>query len=147
MHSTVANAELAVGGQSGSGLGSLSPKLGNLSIVDTAPSSITFNAMVNFTNPTNYSATVPYFNINILANGTILGQGTAQDVLVVPGNNTNVPIRAFFDPLAFSGEEGRGVGREFISQYLSGANTAHPWRARTDRHRVQHQSCSVHAQQ
>jgi hypothetical protein len=83
----------------GGGFGSLSPKLGNLKILDTDTTSLTLQAQVNFTNPTKYSATVPYFNINILVNGTILGQATATDVAVIPGNNTNVLLRQSMTPL------------------------------------------------
>lgn len=107
----------------GGGFGSLSPKLGNLKILDTDTTSLTLQAQVNFTNPTKYSATVPYFNINILVNGTILGQATATDVAVVPGNNTNVLIKAVYDPFTYSGKKGRAVGRELLSQYISGYNT------------------------
>lgn len=95
-------------------------KIGNLSIVDTSPTSITLHANVNLTNPTNYSATVPYFNINILVNGTKLGQATAKDIEVHPGNNTNLLITAIWDPYTNSGAKGKEVGSELLSQYVSG---------------------------
>lgn len=98
----------------------VAPKFGNLKILDTGASSIKFQAEVNFTNPTNYSATVPYANINILANGTALGQVTAENLTVIPGNNTGVLVEAVWDPLKMSGEKGRIVGRDLLSQYLSG---------------------------
>ncbi|KAF2809599.1 uncharacterized protein BDZ99DRAFT_388718 [Mytilinidion resinicola] len=110
-------------GKDGDSIGSLSPKIGNLKILDTGATSLTLQAEVNFTNPTNYSATVPYFNINILVNDTILGSATATNVLVVPGNNTNVTITAVYDPFGNSGEKGKTVGRELLSQYISGYNT------------------------
>lgn len=95
-------------------------KMGNLSIVDTSKTAITLQAYVNFTNPTNYSATVPYFNINILVNDTVLGQATARGVNVRPGNNTNIMVTAVWDPFTNSGEEGKAVGKEMLSQYVSG---------------------------
>ena len=95
-------------------------KVGNLSIVDTSPTSITLQAHVNLTNPTNYSATVPYFNLNILVNGTKLGQATAKDIEVHPGNNTNILISAVWDPSTNGGEKGKEVGKELLSQYVSG---------------------------
>ncbi|KAF2491039.1 hypothetical protein BU16DRAFT_530611 [Lophium mytilinum] len=110
-------------GKDGGSIGSLSPKIGNLKILDTGATSLTLQAEVNFTNPTNYSATVPYFNINILVNDTILGSATATNVFVVPGNNTNVTITAVYDPFGNSGEKGKAVGRELLSQYISGYNT------------------------
>jgi hypothetical protein len=105
-------------------VGTLSPKIGNLSIIGTSPTSITLQAYVNITNPTNYSATVPYFNINILVNGTILGQATAKDISVHPGNNTNIVVTAVWDPYTNSGIEGKAVGRELLSQYVSRFNTS-----------------------
>ena len=102
-------------------MGGISPKIGNLTIQDTSPTSITLGALVNFTNPTKYSATVPYFNINILVNGTVLGQAIAEDVVVVPGNNTNIPIKAVYDPFTNSGMAGKEMGKQLISQYISGA--------------------------
>ncbi len=103
-------------------LNALNLKIGNLSIVDTSYTSITLEARVNLTNPTNYSATVPYFNINILVNGTHLGQATAKNVKVHPGNNTNIVISAVWDPYTNGGSEGKTVGKELLSQYISGMN-------------------------
>ncbi|CAO2658774.1 Nn.00g064970.m01.CDS01 [Neocucurbitaria sp. VM-36] len=99
-------------------------KIGNLSIVGTSPTSIILQAHLNLTNPTNYSATVPYFNINILVNGTKLGQATVEDIEVHPGNNTNLLVSAVWDPLTNGGEKGKEVGRELLSQYVSGYNTS-----------------------
>ncbi len=91
-----------------------------MNILHTGPSSLTLQAEVNFTNPTQYSATVPYVNINILVNGTVLGQATAKNVAVVPGPNKNIIIEALWDPLTSSGKKGAAVGRELLSQYGSG---------------------------
>jgi hypothetical protein len=108
------------GGKGGVGFGSIGLKVGNLSIVDTSPSGMTLQAHVNFTNPTNYSATVPYFNINLLVNGTVIGQGITKDITVHPGNNTNVVVQAIWDPYTNGGLEGRLIAREFLSQFISG---------------------------
>ncbi|KAK5009489.1 hypothetical protein LTR60_005187, partial [Cryomyces antarcticus] len=108
---------------SGGGIGTFAPKLGNLKILDTGSSSITLQAEVNVTNPTEYSATVPYIDINILNNGTILGHATAKDVRVVPGPNENILVTAVWDPLISSGSKGQAVGKEFLSQYISGWNS------------------------
>ena len=113
------------GDDKGKGVRSLAPKIGNLSIIDTSPTSITLQALVNLTNPTNYSATVPYFNINILVNDTVLGQATAEDIYVHPGNNTNIQITAVWDPTKNSGEEGKAIGKELLSQYVSGQSHSH----------------------
>ncbi|KAF2127109.1 hypothetical protein P153DRAFT_344426 [Dothidotthia symphoricarpi CBS 119687] len=105
-------------------LSSLNLKIGNLSIIDTSPTSITLQAHVNITNPTNYSATVPYFNINILVNGTGVGQAIAKNIEVHPGNNTDLIVSAVWDPFTNGGEKGKEVGRELLSQYISGFNTS-----------------------
>ncbi|KAJ4365270.1 hypothetical protein N0V83_008889 [Neocucurbitaria cava] len=120
------------GGDDKNKLGAVNLKIGNLSIVDTSPTSITLHANVNLTNPTNYSATVPYFNINILVNGTKLGQATAKDVEVHPGNNTNILITAVWDPFTNSGAKGKEVGSELLSQYVSGFNTTLTLQAHRD---------------
>lgn len=108
-------------------LSSVNLKIGNLSIMDTSPTSITLSAHVNLTNPTNYSATVPYFNINILVNGTHLGQATAKDIEVHPGNNTNILITAVWDPYTYGGADGKAVGAELLSQYVSSRSDVAHW--------------------
>jgi hypothetical protein len=85
---------------------------------------MTMQVHVNMTNPSNYSATIPYFSINILVNGTVLGQALINDMHVKPGNNTNLIATALWDPYTNSGEEGRAVGSEMLSQYISGFNTS-----------------------
>ena len=93
------------------------PKVGNLSIISTTKKSITLGANVNFTNPTKYSAHVPYANIKLLTNGTELGYAYVKDIDVIAGNNTNVPIKAVWEPV---GRQGAVQGREILSQYISG---------------------------
>jgi hypothetical protein len=80
---------------------------------------LTLQGKVNFTNPTQYSATIPYVDINILAKNTILGHATINNVKIVPGNNTNITVQAVWDPSA-QGSEGAAIGRELLSQYISG---------------------------
>ncbi|KAI9797778.1 MAG: hypothetical protein M1833_005280 [Piccolia ochrophora] len=106
-----------------SGVGSITPKVGSLKILDTGESMLRFQALLNFTNPTAYFAKVPYVNINILRNETVLGNATARNLMIVPGANDNVIIDAFWDPLSASGKEGEAVGRDLLSEYISGFNT------------------------
>ena len=105
---------------SGGNLAGFSPKVGSLQILDTTKSALVIKAMVNITNPTEYSATVPYVNINLLSNGTLLGHATARGVSVVPGSNRNIEVTAVWDPVGNSGEKGAYAGRELLSQYISG---------------------------
>ncbi|KAG7004630.1 acetolactate synthase small subunit [Physcia stellaris] len=105
---------------SGGNLTGFSPQVGSLEILETTVSSILLQAKINITNPTEYSATVPYVNIQMLNNGSVLGHGTAQNVSVVPGPNHNILVKALWEP---DGKNGRAVGRELLSQYVSGYNT------------------------
>jgi hypothetical protein len=98
-------------------------QVGNLAIVETSPTSLTITALVNFTNPTKYSATVPYFNINILANGSHIGSATVRDMEVSPGNNTNKLASVLWDPYTYGGDKGKKIGAELLSQYISGTST------------------------
>ena len=101
------------------GLGGLGLQIGNLRILRTTTEAISLSALVNFTNPTNYSAHVPYVDIHILNNGTKLGHAFAKDVDVGPGMNRDVVIQAVWEPVA-SGSDGKAQGRELLSQYISG---------------------------
>ncbi|KAK3074805.1 hypothetical protein LTR53_002471 [Teratosphaeriaceae sp. CCFEE 6253] len=100
------------------------PKVFGLQILDTAPTSLTLGARVNMTNPTPYSANVPYLDIHILVNDSIVGHATAENIKVGPGENTNLDVQAVWDPYTLGGEAARKVGVEFLSQYISGYNTS-----------------------
>ncbi|KAI7361946.1 hypothetical protein KC354_g7685 [Hortaea werneckii] len=104
-------------------LGGFRPKVFDLNILDTTSSGFTLSALINMTNPTNYSATIPYVDIHISNNGSLLGHATIKDLELKPGNNTRLPIQAVWDPLTLGGGKARGIGRELLSQYVSGYNT------------------------
>ena len=104
----------------GGHLENFAPKVGSLRIVSTTRDSLLIEAKVNMTNPTNYSATVPYVNVNLLSNGTLLGSATAENIKVVPGRNENMLVRAKWEPLSTSGKKGVEAGKELLSQYISG---------------------------
>ena len=107
------------------GFGSFSPKVGSLEILDTTKTTFTLQAKINFTNPTQYSATVPYVDLRIINNGTALGHATAKNVSVRPGDNENIIVQAVWDPLTPGGKKGHDSAREFLSQYLSGMSHIH----------------------
>lgn len=106
------------------GFDDLKPKVGDISIISTDATTINLQAIVNFTNPTEYSAVVPYFNIHILCNGSIVGDATVRNISVARGNNPNIPVQATWDPTKFGGQKGAAIGRELLSQYISGFNTS-----------------------
>jgi len=107
----------------GGGFADLLPKVGDLKVLGTGKTSINLQAHVNFTNPTEYSAEVGYVNIHILNNGSIIGGATARNIEVTTGNNTNIIVEATWDPMAFGGKKAAKIGRELLSQYISGFNT------------------------
>lgn len=106
------------------GFEKFSPKVGSLKILDTSKSMILLEAKVNVTNPTNYSATIPYVNINFLSNATQLGFAVAEGVSISPGENNNILVHATWEPLGASGKQGLAAGKELLSQYISGYNTS-----------------------
>lgn len=116
----------------GSDFSAFQPKVFNLQILETGPSSLTLEALVNLTNPTEYTATVPYIDIHILNNGSLLGHATARTISVRQGENYNIPITAVWDPLTLGGKKAKAVGVELLSQYISGFNTTLTLRTHED---------------
>ena len=107
----------------GGGLSGFKPQIGDLEILETSKSSLKLQAKVNLTNPTEYSANIPYVNVHILHNDTLIGHATAENIHVVPGNNTNLLVEALWSPFELGGQDGSEVGRNLLSQYISGFNT------------------------
>ncbi|KAM3420762.1 hypothetical protein BST61_g4010 [Cercospora zeina] len=104
-------------------IGGLNPKITDLNIVNTTKSSLTILAGANITNPTNYTATIPYIDIHIIKNGSLLGHATASNISITTGLNVGLSVEAVYAPIDVGGPEARAVGRELISQYISGWNT------------------------
>ena len=91
-----------------------------MKIRGTSRHSLDIEAIISFTNPTDYSATVPFFDINVLSNGTLLGNATAENISVVPGRNEDLLVFAKWDPKKLSGSIGLDKANELLSQYVSG---------------------------
>jgi hypothetical protein len=112
---------MAISGPINNGtLGSLSPNITDLSVTDTDKTRIELGVVVSVTNPTNYSAIVPYANVQLFNNGTLLGNATASNLSVKPGRNNGLSISAVWDPVALSGQNGSLVARTFLSDFISG---------------------------
>ena len=107
----------------GGGLSGFKPQIADLKILETSKSSLRLQAKVNMTNPTEYSAHIPYVNIHILHNDTLVGHATAENIDVIPGNNANLLVEALWSPFELGGHNGSEVGRNLLSQYISGFNT------------------------
>ncbi|KAK4119990.1 hypothetical protein N657DRAFT_666376 [Parathielavia appendiculata] len=103
-------------------LGSAAPRVGNVEIIDTSRTSISLQALVNITNPTPYSAHIPFISIHVESNRTTIGEAFAENVDVKPGNNTNLSVSATWNP-SMGGDSGLQRGRDLLSKYLSGYNT------------------------
>lgn len=92
----------------------LSPEIGALNILSTSPTSLTLAAKINLTNPTEYSAVVPYIDVHLLANDTIIGNATATNLKMEPGFNRDLSVTALWNP------QDREVGKDLLSKYISG---------------------------
>lgn len=97
--------------------------MGGIRILDTTPDSIYLQALVNITNPTPYSAHIPYISVHVLCNDSLIGEVTAEDLDVSRGNNTNLVVTMKWDP-SLGGTQGKEIGRNMMSQYISGFNTS-----------------------
>ncbi|KFY07801.1 hypothetical protein V492_06817 [Pseudogymnoascus sp. VKM F-4246] len=113
----------ANGGLKGA-LGGINPKVFDLKILDTGKTSLTLEGKVNFTNPTNYTATIPSFSIHILSNDSVIGLATVSNAEVILGNNTNLAVRVLWDPATLGDANSSTNARNLISQYISGWNTS-----------------------
>ncbi|KAI1765820.1 hypothetical protein GGR53DRAFT_488432 [Hypoxylon sp. FL1150] len=112
-------------------IGSVDPKVGSLRVLDTTSDSITLQALINVTNPTPYTAHVPYANVHILGNDTVLGSATVENLDITTGPNSNILVTAKWNP-PMGGAHGRKIGRDLISQYISGWNTSVTVKAHRD---------------
>ncbi|EED23779.1 conserved hypothetical protein [Talaromyces stipitatus ATCC 10500] len=105
-------------------IGSLiKPRVESFEILHTTQSTISLQATVNFSNPTPYSASIPYIDCLMLYNGTALAHVTGRSLSVVPGDNIGVVFEALWSPLAAGADIGVIAGRELLSNYISGLNT------------------------
>ncbi|KAH8697198.1 hypothetical protein BGW36DRAFT_378185 [Talaromyces proteolyticus] len=124
IHDIPAQGSIKVNPPFGSSVGGLiNPKVESLDIVHTTQSTVLVQATVNFTNPTPYSASIPFIDCLLLSNGTAIAHITGHAMSIVPGNNTGVSIDVLWSPLASSGDAGVIAGRKFLSNYISGLNT------------------------
>ncbi|KAL2843953.1 hypothetical protein BJX68DRAFT_150714 [Aspergillus pseudodeflectus] len=102
----------------------LSPHLESLALGDTTESSLLVKTAVNFTNPTQYSISLPFIDLLLVYNSTKVAHMTTNDVRIVPGANSDIPIDLRWSPHDLGGPSGVLAGRDLISQYVSGHNTS-----------------------
>lgn len=92
-------------------------------ILNTSETGLLMQASVNFTNPTPYTASVPYISAHLYKDGHMIGEVIARDVALELGNNTNMIARATWDPFTFGGQDSQEASRRLLSDYVSGKNT------------------------
>ncbi|PNY28478.1 Uncharacterized protein TCAP_01579, partial [Tolypocladium capitatum] len=113
----------------GDTLGALNPQVGDIRILNTSDTGVHLQTVVNLTNPTPYTATIPYINIHVMKQGHMIAEAVARNIYFQIGDNSDIIISVTWDPLAFGGEKGQAVGRRLLSEYLSGKNTTVELRA------------------
>lgn len=96
------------------------PQVENIELGTTTESSLLVNTMVNFTNPTQYSASVPFVDLLLVYNSTEVAHLTVRDVTIVPGTNTGVNVDLQWSPLDLGGPSAVLAGQDLLSQFVSG---------------------------
>lgn len=102
------------------GISDLKPKIESVSIKETTQSSVNVLAKMNFTNPTNYSAYIPYIEMKLSHNGTDVAHILAREMSITPGENSGVEVEGLWDPSKASGDKGITAGRALLSRFISG---------------------------
>ncbi|EAU34560.1 conserved hypothetical protein [Aspergillus terreus NIH2624] len=127
--------KFAIRGIPGEGVISVKPPYGrfldhfgaqveSLKLGASTASSLTIETTLNVTNPTEYSATVPFVDLRMLYNATRVAHVTARNLSIVPGVNSGLSVDLQWSPFDLDGQDGANAGRELVSQYISGANTS-----------------------
>ncbi|OAA43818.1 hypothetical protein NOR_04393 [Metarhizium rileyi] len=113
----------------GDTLAALKPQVGEVHILNTSSTAVHIQASVNITNPTPYTAAIPYVNVHILEDDLLIGEAIAKNLQLKSGYNTSILVEATWDPPTFGGEKAHEAARRLLSGYLSGKNTTITLRA------------------
>ncbi|KAE8136858.1 hypothetical protein BDV38DRAFT_283534 [Aspergillus pseudotamarii] len=108
----------------GDSLERLSPRVESIALGPTTESSLVMKAKINITNPSPYSASVPFVDLILVYNETKVAHVTARDLVIVPGVNSGIHADLQWNPLELGGSAGVTAGQEMLSQYVSGYNTS-----------------------
>jgi hypothetical protein len=101
----------------------MSSHIESLELGDVTESSLFVKTTVGFTNPTQYSASVPLLDLVMLYNATSLAHLTARDVTIKPGTNTGVNVDLKWSPLDLGGPSAVLAGQDMLSRFVSGKTT------------------------
>ncbi|OGM39891.1 hypothetical protein ABOM_011379 [Aspergillus bombycis] len=108
----------------GDSLERLSPRVESIALGPTTESSLVMKAKINITNPSPYSASVPFIDLILVYNKTRVAHVTARDLVIVPGVNSGIHADLQWNPLELDGSAGITAGQEMLSRYVSGYNTS-----------------------
>ncbi|KAL4978077.1 hypothetical protein BDW66DRAFT_130926 [Aspergillus desertorum] len=106
------------------GLHRLEPQVESLELGATTESSLLVETVLNFTNPTQYAASVPLLDLLLVYNDTKVAHLTAKNVTIVPGTNTGINVNLQWCPLDLGGPPAVLAGQDLISRFISGFNTS-----------------------
>lgn len=95
------------------------PRLESIEVGHTTDSSMLVKTRMNVTNPTKYSASVPFADFLMLYNGTKVAHITALDIAVASKSDATVRVDIMWEP-SKGGQDGVEAGREFLSKCVSG---------------------------
>ncbi|KAG6025478.1 hypothetical protein E4U41_001516 [Claviceps citrina] len=104
-------------------LAGLDPQVGQLQILNTSSTGLHVRALVNVTNTTPYTASIPFLSIHLVKDDDVLGEAVARDLHFAQRRNTNIRIEATWDPDSLGGPDAHRLARCLLSEYLSGKNT------------------------
>ncbi|KAE8150086.1 hypothetical protein BDV25DRAFT_155026 [Aspergillus avenaceus] len=108
----------------GGSLEQLKPRVETIELVSTTASSLDLRAKINLTNPSPYSAAVPFVDLVLFYNKSKVAHITARDLNIVPGVNSGIDADLQWNPLELDGPMGVTAGQEMLSRYVSGFNTS-----------------------
>lgn len=96
------------------------PRIVSLLLGESTESSLQMITAMNFTNPTQYTAHIPFFDVLLLYNNTPVAHVIARNFSLAQGNNSDSIFEISWNPLEIGGPSGVEAGRSLISSYISG---------------------------
>ncbi|ODQ52900.1 hypothetical protein SAICODRAFT_71330 [Saitoella complicata NRRL Y-17804] len=109
-------------GMNGLPMSEFEPKFEGMKLMGTTHSSITFGADARMNNTTPYGGVIPYMNVHLIYNGSVIGDATVRDLKVRAGEPFVAHGQAVFDPGHYGGKTAKEAGAKFISAYVSKEN-------------------------
>lgn len=110
-------------GLPGNPFSSVQPRVGEISIKTTTTTTILVEAIVNVTNPTPYTADIPYASVHLVSGDHVLGAVSVEGLQMQRGNITNISTSMLWDPIGHGGPGAQNEAKLLLSKYLSGENT------------------------